>query len=72
MALFTIVKDTKNSAICQPNFWRTKMISGLSQLSHFKTSFARATDWKFSEHAYMPEFRHIEDGQTDKEIEIII
>ena len=30
------------------------MISGLSRLSHFKTSFARASDWKFSEHAYMP------------------
>ena len=56
MALFSIVKDAKNSAICQPIFWRTKMISGLSRLSHFKTSFARASDWKFSEHACMPDW----------------
>ena len=54
MALFAIVKDTKNSTIYQPIFWRTKMISGFSRLSHFKTSFARASDWKFSGHACMP------------------
>ena len=30
------------------------MNSGLSRLSHYKTSFARASDWKFSEHACMP------------------
>ena len=34
--------------------WGTKMISGLSRLSHFKASVARASDWKFSEHDYMP------------------
>ena len=56
-ALFTIEKTTPSASGVLRILSLSELEKLFSGLSLSKTSYARASDWKNSEHDYMPEFQ---------------